>query len=88
MADHTEIKSVTSVTVRESETRTATLLFDAECRFVRVPAVDKPTMLQPSVAEQFKKFFQVQLAEEPAKPQANKPAPTATPTSSASPKNP
>jgi len=29
VADHTEIKSVTSVTIRESQTRTATLLFDA-----------------------------------------------------------
>jgi NAD+ kinase len=29
VADHTEIKSVASVTVRESETHTATLLFDA-----------------------------------------------------------
>jgi hypothetical protein len=44
----------------------ATLLFDADCRFVRVPAVDKPIMLQPGVAEQFKKFFETQLPE-PAK---------------------
>lgn len=44
----------------------ATLLFDADCRFVRVPAVDKPIMLQPTVAEQFKKFFTTQLPE-PAK---------------------
>jgi NAD+ kinase len=29
VADHTEIKSVLSVTVRESSTLTATLLFDA-----------------------------------------------------------
>lgn len=59
---------------------TATLLFDADCRFVRVPNVDKPIVLQPSIAEQFRRFFQVQFPielqnGEPAKPQAS---PTAT----------
>lgn len=65
--------------------KTATLLFDSECRFVRVPAVDKPTVLQPSVAEQFKKFFEVQLAADPANPQAAGPAPTATASATAAP---
>lgn len=44
----------------------ATLLFDAECRFVRVPSVDKPIELQPSVAELFKKFFEANLSAPPA----------------------
>lgn len=64
----------------------ATLLFDADCRFVRVPAVDKPIMLQPTVAEQFKKFFETQLGNAtPVIPQASgtPPAPTATPTATA-----
>lgn len=39
----------------------ATLLFDADCRFVRVPSNDKPIVLRPTVAEQFKKFFELQL---------------------------
>lgn len=62
---------------------TATLLFNADCRFVRVPNVDKPIELQPSVAEQFKKFFHIEVPEEPAKPQAGAPAPAATGTPSA-----
>lgn len=41
----------------------ATLLFDADCRFVRVPSNDKPIVLRPTVAEQFKRFFETQLAD-------------------------
>jgi len=59
---------------------TATLLFDADCRFVRVPTVDKPVVLHPSVAEQFKKFFEAQFATAAAAVPA--------PIPSASPKNP
>lgn len=69
---------------------TAVLLFDADCRFVRVPSVDKPIVLQASVAEQFKKFFELQLPEEPAstkEPAAaavTSPAASATPSATAS----
>lgn len=74
---------------------TATLLFDADCRFVRVPSVDKPVVLQASVAEQFKKFFQAQFVDVPvnaqvaatptATPSATPPAATATGTGSKNP---
>ncbi|MCE9606472.1 MAG: hypothetical protein K8U03_16380 [Planctomycetia bacterium] len=59
---------------------TATLLFDADCRFVRLPLVDKAISLQPSIAEQFRKFFRTQFPEGDAKPQAIGTAvPAATP---------
>ncbi|MGC3971543.1 MAG: hypothetical protein QM775_30630 [Pirellulales bacterium] len=34
-----------------------TLLFDAQCNFVRLQYVDKPATLDPRTAEQFRKFF-------------------------------
>ncbi|MBL9089761.1 MAG: hypothetical protein JNL96_00955 [Planctomycetaceae bacterium] len=35
----------------------AVILFDAECKFVRLQSVDKPAALDPRTAEQFRKFF-------------------------------
>lgn len=34
-----------------------TILFDADCKFVRPQVVDKPMSLEPGIAEQFRRFF-------------------------------
>ncbi|MBA4020016.1 MAG: hypothetical protein C0483_22855 [Pirellula sp.] len=37
--------------------KSVTILFDADCKFVRLQDVDKTVVLHPSVGEQFQKFF-------------------------------
>jgi hypothetical protein len=42
--------------------KSVTILFDAECRFVRPQIVDHPMALDPRTAEQFNKFFETTFA--------------------------